>query len=36
MQTLHKVCKLSGRKQQQILEFIEVITATKPALGKWI
>jgi toxic protein SymE len=30
MQTLKKVCKLSGRKQQQILEFIEVITAKRP------
>ncbi|WJY16918.1 SymE family type I addiction module toxin [Pectobacteriaceae bacterium CE90] len=36
MQTLRKVCKLSGRKQQQILEFIEVITAKKPPVGKWI
>lgn len=29
MQTLKKVCKLSGRKQQQILEFVEVITAKR-------
>jgi toxic protein SymE len=36
MQTLHKVCKLSGRKQQQILEFIEVITAKKLPVRKWI
>lgn len=36
MQTLRKVCKLSGRKQQQILEFIEVITAKRPPAGKWI
>lgn len=36
MQTLKKVCKLSGRKQQQILEFIEVINAKKPPVGKWI
>ncbi|GAB3412969.1 hypothetical protein GCM10027361_24180 [Erwinia aphidicola] len=36
MQTLNEVCKLSGRKQQQILEFIEVITAKKPLVGKWI
>ncbi|MCE0829033.1 hypothetical protein LVQ78_23950 [Buttiauxella sp. A2-C2_NF] len=35
MQTLKKVTKLSGRKQQQILEFIEVITAKKPPVGKW-
>ncbi|MCT4715611.1 endoribonuclease SymE [Enterobacteriaceae bacterium H18W14] len=35
MQTLKKVCKLSGRKQQQILEFIEVISAKRPPAGKW-
>ncbi|CNL05932.1 SymE family type I addiction module toxin [Yersinia aldovae] len=36
MQTLKKVTKLSGRKQRQILEFIEVITAKRPPVGKWI
>ncbi|MES4611347.1 MAG: SymE family type I addiction module toxin [Ewingella sp.] len=36
MQTLRKVTKLSGRKQQQILEFIEVITAKRLPAGKWI
>ncbi|MCT4713112.1 SymE family type I addiction module toxin [Enterobacteriaceae bacterium H11S18] len=35
MQTLKKVCKLSGRKQQQILEFIGVISAKWPPAGKW-
>jgi len=35
MQTLKKVCKLSGRKQQQILEFIGVISAKRPPAGKW-
>ncbi|UNK61066.1 SymE family type I addiction module toxin [Buttiauxella ferragutiae] len=35
MQMLKKVCKLSGRKQQQILDFIAVITAKKPPVGKW-
>ncbi|XYQ55856.1 SymE family type I addiction module toxin [Pectobacterium carotovorum] len=35
MQTLKKVCKLSGRKQQQILEFIEVISAKRPSARKW-
>jgi toxic protein SymE len=36
MQTLRKVCKLSGRKQRQVTDFIEVITAKKPPSGKWI
>ncbi len=36
MQTLKKACKLTGRKQQQILEFIGVITAKNPPVGKWI
>ncbi|MEW7313273.1 hypothetical protein AB1E22_11295 [Buttiauxella gaviniae] len=36
MQTLRKIPKLSARKQQQILEFIEVITAKKLPAGKWI
>jgi len=36
MQTLREVTKLSGRKQQQILEFIEVITAKRLPAGKWI
>ncbi|MCT4700305.1 SymE family type I addiction module toxin [Enterobacteriaceae bacterium H20N1] len=35
MQTLKKVCKLSGRKQRQILEFIEMVTAKKATTGKW-
>lgn len=35
MQALKKACKLSGRKQQQILDFIAVITAKKPPAGKW-
>jgi toxic protein SymE len=35
MQTLKKVCKLSGRRQQQILDFIAVIIAKKPPAGKW-
>ena len=36
MHTLRKIPKLSARKQQQILEFIEVITAKKPPVGKWV
>ncbi|EOW1941915.1 hypothetical protein ACSILG_004214 [Yersinia enterocolitica] len=36
MQMLRKVCKLSGRKQQKILAFIELITAKRPPSGKWI
>jgi toxic protein SymE len=35
MQTLKKICKLSGRKQQQILEFIAVITTKRSSVGKW-
>ncbi|GDX06956.1 endoribonuclease SymE [Buttiauxella sp. A111] len=35
MQTLRQVCKLSGRKQKQILEFIGVITAKNTAARKW-
>ncbi|GAB2932771.1 hypothetical protein GCM10011328_34990 [Hafnia psychrotolerans] len=35
MQALKKVCKLSGRKQQKILEFIEVITAKRPPAENW-
>lgn len=36
MKTLRKVCKLSGRKQRQVTDFIEVITAKKQPVGKWI
>lgn len=34
MKTLRKVCKLPLRKQQ-ITDFIEMIVAKKPTIGKW-
>lgn len=33
MQTLRKVCKLLARKQRQLTDFIQVITAKKPPIG---
>jgi toxic protein SymE len=35
MQTLKKVCKFSGRKQQ-FPEFIAMISTIRPPVGKWI
>ncbi|WP_202303617.1 SymE family type I addiction module toxin [Dryocola clanedunensis] len=35
MQTLKKVCKLPIRKQRQITDFIEMIMAKRPSVGKW-
>ncbi|MFP2469245.1 SymE family type I addiction module toxin [Pseudescherichia vulneris] len=35
MQTLKKVCKFSGRKQQ-FPEFIAMVSTIRPPVGKWI